>query len=141
MGAGQATDVMETRKIHMKHAQACISCDIDWLYKDPCRADSSTQAPKATIWEKPFFEVEQKKMRSAMTCKTPRLSSRDLSPETHLCKNSSEHYSKNRGSEAFMAGGPTDLPSTESAAQRGPSVAVYRACRQNQAPCSKTHAF
>ena len=29
VGAGEAADVLETRNIHMKHAHACISCDID----------------------------------------------------------------------------------------------------------------
>ena len=36
---------------------------------------------------KPFFEVEQKKMRSVMTSKMPRLSRRDLSPEARFGKN------------------------------------------------------
>ena len=29
VGDGEAADVMETRNIHIKHAHACISCDID----------------------------------------------------------------------------------------------------------------
>ena len=34
VGAGEAADVMETRNIHMKHAHACISCDIDVFWGD-----------------------------------------------------------------------------------------------------------
>ena len=79
-------------------------------------AESSRQAPKATIWEKPFFEVENKKMRSAMACKTPRLSSRNLSPEVHLCKNGSQIYSKN-GTRQALSLKPPDKPLSEASRQ------------------------
>ena len=85
--------------VHRKHI----------LCSQETHAESSRQAPKATIWEKPFFEVEKKKMRSAMTCKTPRLSPRDLSPEARLCKNGFHVYSNKSWGSSWTSLGSLGL--------------------------------
>ena len=51
----------------------------------------------------------KKKMRSAMTCKTPRLSPRDLSPEARLCKNGFHVYSNKSWGSSWTSLGSLGL--------------------------------